>query len=245
MIQINKDFKKNELHIFLWLFVPILIFLIFLIVKQLNPIFFVDFFQGEKGFIENGTFFILLISIITNFSVIKKIKTKEYNIQYFLMIIFLIGLVYFAGEEISWGQHWFNWETNNFFKNFNDQSETNFHNISSWLDQKPKAILLFFVLFGGILSPLFSYNKDKNNLTFQYIFFPEISCFITSAFCLFFYLLDNSYKILCTGTPGIDISCKFIPQLFFFRTSEIIEFYIALFLLIYIFSIYKKTKINL
>ena len=100
------------------------------------------------------------------------------------------------------------------------------------IDQKPKTILLFFVLFGGILSPLFSHNKDKNNLTFKYILFPEISCFITSVFCLFFYLLDNSYKILCSGTPGIDISCKFIPQLFVFRTSEIIEFYIALFLLI-------------
>ena len=164
---------------------------------------------------------------------------------FFFIFFLVIGLIFFAGEEISWGQNWFGWNTSNFFTNYNDQLETNFHNISSWLDQKPKTILLFFVLFGGILSPLFSHNKDKNNLTFKYILFPEISCFITSAFCLFFYLLDNSYKILCSGTPGIDISCKFIPQLFVFRTSEIIEFYIALFLLIYIFSIYKKIKINL
>ena len=99
MIQINKDFKKNELHIFLWLFLPILIFLIFLIVKQLNLNFFIDFFQGEKGIIENGTFFILLISIITTFSVIKKIKTKLLSKKFYvLMILFLIGLVYFAGE---------------------------------------------------------------------------------------------------------------------------------------------------
>ena len=162
MIQINKDFKNNELPIFLRLFAPILIFLIFLIINQLNPTFFSEFFQGEKGFIENGTFFILLISIITNFSVIKKIKTKEYNIQYFLMIIFLIGLVYFAGEEISWGQHWFNWETNNFFKNFNDQSETNFHNMSSWFDQKPRLLLTYFVIITGIFCPFL--NK-KNILT--------------------------------------------------------------------------------
>ena len=60
MIQINKDFKNNELHIFLWLFAPILIFLIFLIINHLNPTFFSEFFQGEKGFIENGTFFIFM-----------------------------------------------------------------------------------------------------------------------------------------------------------------------------------------
>ena len=43
MIQINKDFKNNEVHIFLWLFAPILIFLIFLIINQLNPTFFSEF----------------------------------------------------------------------------------------------------------------------------------------------------------------------------------------------------------
>ncbi|PPR42516.1 MAG: hypothetical protein CFH24_00450, partial [Alphaproteobacteria bacterium MarineAlpha6_Bin2] len=37
---------------------------------------------------------------------------------------------------------------------------------------------------------------------------------------------------------------EFIPNLFVLRTSEIIEFYIALFLLIYIFSIYTRLKKN-
>ena len=245
MIQINKDFKNNELHIFLWLFAPILIFLIFLIINHLNPTFFSEFFQGEKGFIENGTFFILLISIITNFSVIKKIKTKIYDIQYFLMILFLIGLVYFAGEEISWGQHWFNWETNNFFKNFNDQSETNFHNISSWFDQKPRFLLIIFVIFGGIILP-FSFNNNKNTFLLKSdsmkLFCPSFCSFPSSLMCLFIYSLDNLYKILCHGTAGVDIKCKYIPQLFVFRTSEIIELYFALFLLIYILSINLKLK---
>ena len=241
-----KKFKNINLPSFLWFFFPILFFFIILFTKYFYLNFFINFFQSEKGIIENGTFVLLIISIILSFCILKNKNLFIFNKKIFFFIFFLvIGLIYFAGEEISWGQNWFRWNTSNFFTNYNDQSETNFHNISSWLDQKPKTILLFFVLFGGILSPLFSHNKDKNNLTFKYIFFPEISCFITSAFCLFFYLLDNSYKILCSGTPGIDISCKFIPQLFVFRTSEIIEFYIALFLLIYIFSIYKKIKINL
>ena len=245
MIQINKDFKNNEVHIFLWLFAPILIFLIFLIINQLNPTFFSEFFQGEKGFIENGTFFILLISIITNFSVIKKIKTKEYNIQYFLMIIFLIGLVYFAGEEISWGQHWFNWETNNFFKNFNDQSETNFHNMSSWFDQKPRFLLIIFVILGGIILPLY-FNNNKNTFLHKSesfkLFCPTFYSLPSSFMCLFIYSLDNLYKILCHGTPGVDIKCKYIPELLYFRTSEILEFYISFFLLIYILSINSRLK---
>ena len=246
MIQINKDFKNKELHIFLWFFFPILIFLFFLIVKQLNPVFFSNFFQGEKGFIENGTFFILLIAIITTFSVIKKIKTKLLRKNFYvLMILFLIGLVYFAGEEVSWGQHWFNWETNNFFKNFNDQAETNFHNISSWLDQKPRFVLILFVILGGTILPFF-FDNNKNSFLLKSDslkwFYPTFCCFPSSLMCLFVYSLDNLYKILCYGTPGIDIKCKYIPELFYFRTSEIVEFYISFFLLIYILSINSRLK---
>ena len=246
MFQINKILRKNGLNPFLWFIFPILITLIFFIVKFLNINLFIAYFKGEKGIIENGTFFILLISIITTFSVIKKIKTKLLSKNFYvLMILFLIGLVYFAGEEISWGQHWFNWETNNFFKNFNDQSETNFHNISSWFDQKPRFVLILFVILGGTIIPLF-FDNSKKYFLLKYDslkwFCPTFCCFPSSLTCLFIYSLDNLYKILCYGTPGIDIKCKYIPELFYFRTSEILEFYISFFLLIYILSINSRLK---
>ena len=159
-----------------------------------------------------------------------------------------MGLIYFAGEEISWGQHWFHWQANEFFENYNDQSigntsETNFHNISSWFDQKPRIVLTFFVIVGGIICPLFLYRGLKS-YDFKYWIYPDSNCFPTSLICLFFYLLDNSYKLLCSGTPGVDIKCKYIPSLLHFRTSEIIELYISLFLLIYISSINHKLDKN-
>ena len=240
-----KKFKKTHLSPILWLFLPILFLFIIFFIKYFYLNFFISFFQSEKGIIENGTFFILFISIIICFFILKDKNLHFFNKKIFFYIFFLIlGLIYFAGEEISWGQHWFSWETNTFFKKFNDQLETNFHNINSWFDQKPKALLLFFIFFAGILLPLYYLKKNKNILRTQYILFPDISCLPTSLICLFFYILDNLYKTLCSGTPGIDISCEFIPDLFVLRTSEIIEFYIALFLLIYIFSIYTRLKKN-
>ena len=112
--------------------------------------------------------------------------------------------------------------------------------MSSWFDQKPRIILTLFVLVGGIICPFYFSNNNTNNLK-QWIL-PKIYCFPTSLICLFFYLLDNSYKFLCYGKPGIDITCKYIPILFYLRTSEIIEFYIAFFLLIYILSINLRLK---
>ncbi len=53
--------------------------------------------------------------------------------------------MYFAGEEVSWGQHWLGWETPPAIAAVNDQQETNLHNTSSWLDQKPRLALELWV----------------------------------------------------------------------------------------------------
>ena len=243
MFQINKILRKNDLNPFFWFIFPILITLIFFIVKFLNINLFIAYFIGEKGIIENGTFLFLYFAIITAFSVLNKLK-KKINLKtlFFFIIFFLIGLIYFTGEEISWGQQWFKWETNNFFKRINDQSETNFHNISSWLDQKPRFVLIFFVIFGGIFCPFLNKKNILNSKKITTWIYPTIYCFPTSLICLLYYLLDNFYKFLCYGTPGVDITCKYIPSLLFFRTSEIIELYISFFLLIYILSINSRLK---
>jgi len=243
MFQINKILKKNDINPLIWFFIPILTTLIIFVVKFLNINFFITYFKGESGIIENVTFFVLFFSIVAIFSVLKKLK-KNSNLRnlFFIIIFFLIGLIYFAGEEISWGQQWFNWETNNFFKKINDQSETNFHNINSWFDQKPRLLLTYFVIIAGIFCPFLNKKNILNQNKLTSFIYPTIYSFPTSLICLFYYLLDNSYKFLCYGTPGIDIKCKYIPSLLHIRTSEIIELYISFFLLIYILSINSRLK---
>ena len=76
MFQINKILRKNDLNPFFWFIFPILITLIFFIVKFLNINLFIAYFKGEKGIIENGTFLFLFFAKITAFSVLKKLKKK-------------------------------------------------------------------------------------------------------------------------------------------------------------------------
>src|SRR5690606_13691057 len=64
-----------------------------------------------------------------------------------------LGCFYVAGEEISWGQHFLQWSTPEYWSALNDQQETNLHNVSSWLDQKPRALLEAGVVLGGIVAP--------------------------------------------------------------------------------------------
>src|SRR3546814_16819658 len=66
----------------------------------------------------------------------------------------MLGSVYMAGEEASWGQHYAGWLTPEGWQAINDQGETNLHNTSSWLDQKPRTLLAIGVLVAGIIVPL-------------------------------------------------------------------------------------------
>jgi hypothetical protein len=245
MFQIFKNLDNQKLPIFIWLYIPIIFFLNIFLAKYINEDFFNQYFQQETGFIENGTFIILFFSIITCLFILKKRNLFVFKKLFlFWIIVFLFGLIYFAGEEISWGQQWFKWQTFDFFMNYNDQSETNFHNISSWYDQKPRSLLLLFIFLGGIFLPFYLKIKKKKlySRNIKFWLFPNICCMPSALICLFFYILDNTYKFVCYGTPGIDIKCNYIPYLFVLRTSEILELFMSLFLFIYVLSIYSRLN---
>ena len=70
-----------------------------------------------------------------------------------------LGSLYVAGEEISWGQWIFHWQTPEEWAAINGQNETNLHNTSKWLNQKPRAILEIGILIGGIIIPAVKYFK--------------------------------------------------------------------------------------
>ena len=59
-----------------------------------------------------------------------------------------------AGEEASWGQHLWGWSTPEAWTALNDQHETNLHNVGTWADQKPRAIVELSVILFGIVWPL-------------------------------------------------------------------------------------------
>src|SRR3546814_9825984 len=61
--------------------------------------------------------------------------------------------------EASWGQHYAGWLTPENWQALNDQGETNLHNTSSWLDQKPRTLLEIGVIVGGILIPMLALRR--------------------------------------------------------------------------------------
>ena len=235
MFQFIKKLYKKDLNLCLWFFLPIIILFIILFTKIAFTEIFNKFFPSEGGIIENGTFVILFFSIIISFLTLKIIKIKIKQKKLLIIIFFYtLGLIYFAGEEISWGQHWFHWEATEFFKTYNDQyigntSETNFHNISSWFDQKPRMLLEFWVLIGGVVWPLLRRPTTLPGRD-SYWFWPTIEVLPSAALAILIRLPERLKSLF--GIEQLPLELRF---------SEPQEYYFALFLLIYLASMLRRA----
>jgi hypothetical protein len=70
------------------------------------------------------------------------------------LFLFTIAMVYFAGEDINWGQYYVGWEPPQYFLENNKEQETNLHNMSSWFNQKPRLLVELWLLVACIAVPL-------------------------------------------------------------------------------------------
>ncbi len=105
----------------------------------------------EDGPIENATALILLsLSILLTVKAIrlKKSLTKQ-SLGYTLVaaLLFFLGF----GEEISWGQRIFSYETSDFFIQHNRQKEPNFHNLEIGTISINRILFSYGLTIGSII----------------------------------------------------------------------------------------------
>jgi hypothetical protein len=90
---------------------------------------FADMFAIEDGPVEWGTAICLFLSSLVLLRNALSLNKKR-GFGAALMTGFFAFLFFFAsGEEISWGQRIFGWDSGAFFKTANAQQQTNIHNL--------------------------------------------------------------------------------------------------------------------
>lgn len=95
---------------------------------RINPTFGLQLLQEDES-IENLTSIALFAaSFYVLFRCFQSLAAKKF-LWSFIQLLLAIALFFMAGEEISWGQRIFHWETTGMFKKDNLQGETNFHNL--------------------------------------------------------------------------------------------------------------------
>ena len=131
---------------------------------SLNDIY--NFIWNENGIVEYLQVLFLIIAIINFFKIFRN-RTFYQTSSIFIYFIYLyfFGLIYFFLEEISYGQHIFNWSSPNFFINLNNQDETNLHNISNVFNELPRSLLIIWCSLSFIIVKIFEKNKKFKNIS--------------------------------------------------------------------------------
>lgn len=217
---------NDKLHFFFWLWVPILMGIAQIILENVvSPDLLAELHSetGPHEFIE--FLFIFAAFLVAVFTIIKMNKQNKYLIVW--VGLAAICCLYVAGEEISWGQHLLKWSTPEYWAQINDQHETNFHNTSSWLDQKPRLLLLLGVVVGGLIMPFLQKFKPGFLPKKFEIIYPPACLGVISAFALMVNLGDK----ISEAIQGVGIMA---------RSSEVEELYLFYFVLLYLIILRRR-----
>ncbi|MBK1883386.1 hypothetical protein JIN85_13250 [Luteolibacter pohnpeiensis] len=188
------------------------------------------FSNKEFGIMENLTVLFLALSILILLFRGFRGFGKMRPLDRMVLIVLLLGSIYFLGEEISWGQHFFGFHTPEGYRELNYQGETNLHNLGGELNKKlfdrlPRLIVGIGVFFSGIIFP-FIPNKLPEWIR-RYV--PGKDVVFTSILAVGISLPSKVYRMITGVKDGFD-------------AGEAKEMYIALFILLFCLAFLRMLK---
>tara|TARA_B100000530_G_scaffold130029_1_gene81183 strand:- start:169 stop:993 length:825 start_codon:yes stop_codon:yes gene_type:complete len=182
---------------------------------------------NENRIVEIFQTLFLFFTIIIFIKIIKFIRKKISNKLFiYLIYLYLICLLYFFLEEISWGQHIFKWESSSFFLINNNQGETNLHNISNLFDQLPRGLLLIWCAFPFVIQKILKI-LTKNKIYYKFVFPQKELIYISLILILFFlpdFIIDKMNLHPGHGTYTLGINKSEIYDFISFKFIRLSEF---------------------
>ena len=186
----------------------------------------------EIGLIENSTALFLVVGLVLLIGHVRHFKDMT-AFDRVVFVVLILGSIYFAGEELSWGQHfgeeWFGVKTAEGRWKGNYQNEMNLHNMSGpmslLLDRLPRTLMTIGIAIGGIIFPFC--EKKLPAWIARYV--PGKDALIVSILAVFVSVPNKLVKL-------------FVNHESHFDAGEMKEFYIALFILLFVMHFVKVTK---
>lgn len=221
---------SDSMNALWWLTLPLVAFVALLATSLLAPGFYALRIESEQGLLELSHIVIPAIACVV---ALRSLRLPEIGARRWLTAWFAVlalGSLYIAGEEASWGQHILAWTTPEAWQQINDQNETNLHNISSWLDQKPRLLLELAVLIGGIALPLIALARPSLRQVPLAYLMPPLLCLPSAVLAEIGRLPERVGPALGLGNGP------------FGRASEIQELYFYIFILLYVVVLRRRIR---
>ncbi|MEC9367209.1 MAG: hypothetical protein VX871_00770 [Pseudomonadota bacterium] len=213
-----------------WLGIPAALAIFLLAVNAISPAFYEAWILPEGyGFLELGHFLIPIPGLVIALALLARPWVRRRRLVTLVVVIGALACFYIAGEEQSWGQHFFNWQTPGYWAEINRQQETNLHNTMDLFDKKPRALLEIGVLVGGLIIPVAALFLPWIRRNRWSLFLPAAAIMPVSAGALFFKLMATVQK-----EAGVDALVL--------RPAEATESYLYLFILFYLVMFARRVR---
>lgn len=225
----REDSRKASRLLLTWLPLVTLVALFFL--AKFEPAFFNKWMASEStGLLEFLNWLAPAITALIAIRLMFYPFIRRNRLLFFWMLAMAVGGIYLAGEEASWGQHYVGWSTPEFWETVNDQQETNLHNTSVWLDQRPRQVLTYGLIVSTLIFPLFMLYKPHMPMRQFDFVYPPLALVPLAAIIL----ATEIYKQLKHFMPDAMLSAL--------RPGELQELYIVWYLLAYAIFLWVRAR---
>jgi hypothetical protein len=225
----------RELPRWLWLWFPPLILLVQFGAKLAGHETYRRLVRSELGLVEVGTVVMLVIALVVAVRLFLARRTLPAPWLGVWMGLFSLGALYFAGEEASWGQHYFGWSTPEALAAVNAQQETNIHNIGGVFDQLPRNVLALGILVGGVVLPIVRRRRHgawvEAEGPMRWLL-PTVVCLPTAVLASLVSLPEKLFEA----------AGREVPDLIEISPGETKEYYFGLFLMLYVLSLARRLR---
>lgn len=224
----------NDIPAWLAVGFPLVTYFVHFVTGAIGNDFYEQYIANEFGITEMATLIILAVAIYAAVSGARLARRLSKPTLSTWLLVYAVGAIYFLGEEASWGQHIFGWQTPEQWGSINGQLETNLHNtegvVGNLLDKFPRAVLTFSALLFGFAYPLWRMKQNKSipQSSLMYWLLPTSACIVVGFLVPF---ASMPGKITDTPPPALDL-----------YYGEIKELMIAQFIMIYAVSILTRLR---
>ena len=213
-----------------WLGVPVLVAAFTVGTYQIAPDWYHRYVIPEGyGILEVTHFVIPLLGLLIAGGLLFLPFVRARPAVFAVAAVGAVSCLYIGGEEISWGQHVFHWNTPEYWAMVNRQDETNLHNTYAIFEKTPRSILEAGIFIGGLLVPLAALFLPWLRACRASLFLPAAALVPTALGAMIFKLVDR----LQQGDH--------VPTLLF-RPSETIETYLYFFIFAYLLLYARRIK---
>ncbi len=226
----------NSKLLYIWL--PAVIFLfphLFLIVGGYDTWIMPD--PREYGFVENATAFFFLAAGVYAFY-LAMVVTEKHTPRLVLAAMLFIGAgaIFVALEEVSYGQHWMNYNTPEWFLEHNKNKELNLHNLGEDLPAYAMRTVGYIVVtLAGIIAPMIGWLIDIRLRPGVILYYFIPTCWIIAP--SLFHLFANLPKTLISLFPG---GAGFVESSYYFSESgEYEEYMLGVWVFLFLVMIHR------